>query len=113
MTNERVSPGLGWINIFFGAWLVLSPFVLGFAHNAAWLLNNISVGLAIIVLTFAATKNGLLKALIAIMGPWLFASAFILGGPKPFMWNNLVCAFLVVIVAISSEAPWSRNVSRA
>jgi hypothetical protein len=96
----------GWINVIIGAWLIVSPFVLGFAHDAAGLSNNIVVGAALVLLTFASAKNGLLKALIAFMGVWLFDSAFVLCVSQPaYMWNNLILAFMVIAFDIASEAP--------
>lgn len=40
--------GLSWLNIFLGIWLIISPFVLGFAgHGSSAMWNNIIVGIAV------------------------------------------------------------------
>lgn len=103
--NERSSTGLGWITALLGAWIILSPFVLGFAHFPAGVSNNVAVGIAIILLALAGMKNGLLRSMNVLMGAWMYASAFILAVPsKAYLWNNLILAGAVVISAVVSEA---------
>ena len=96
---------IGWINVLIGVWLIISPLVLGFVRDAAGISNNIAVGIALVILTFAGAKNGLLKGLIIFIGAWLFDSAFVLKVSQPvYMWNNLILAFLVIATDIGSEA---------
>jgi hypothetical protein len=103
--NERSSTGLGWVTTLLGAWLVISPFVLGFAHEIAGISNNVAVGIAIIFLSRAGTKIGLLRSLNVLMGAWLYASAFILYVPvHVFLWHNLILAAAVILSAVASEA---------
>lgn len=48
-----------WANVILGIWLILSPFILGFAADqAVW--NNIIVGF--LVLTFAFITKGSMAA---------------------------------------------------
>src|SRR5205823_1196587 len=111
--NGRGSVGLGWMNVLIGAWLIISPFVLRFAHYPAGISNNICVGVALIIVTLGGAINGLLKGLIVLMGAWLYASAFILNVPsKAYLWNNLILAFVVVICAVASESPYPQSFSR-
>lgn len=42
--------GLNWINVGLGAWLIISPFLLGFADIGAALWNSIVVGALVILL---------------------------------------------------------------
>lgn len=106
----RTSLGIGWTVLVIGAWLVISPFALGFTHDLAGIANNIAVGLALILLTIGSTRNGLLRALIALLGAWLYASAFILPvSQKAYLWNNLILAFLVIISIVASETPYPDN----
>lgn len=103
--NERTSLGCGWITVFLGAWLVISPFVLGFAHAPAGISNNLAVGLAIIVCSFLGVKQGLLRAAIVLLGAWLYASALILYVPNhAYLWNNLILAGAVVLATVATEA---------
>ena len=59
----RTSLGLGWAEVVFGAWLIISPFVLGLSHKSA-ITNNIVTGIVLILLTFASRANGLLRLFI-------------------------------------------------
>jgi hypothetical protein len=45
-----------WINVVAGAWLLISPFALGFADTAAELWNALIVG--VLVIAFAAAAMG-------------------------------------------------------
>lgn len=45
---------LGWVNVAAGAWLILSPFVLGYADAGAALANDVVVGALIVVLAGVA-----------------------------------------------------------
>jgi hypothetical protein len=102
--------GTAWLVLLVGAWLVISPFALGFAHYTAGIANNIAVGLALILLTLGSTRNGLLRAAMVLMGAWMWASAFILGVPREkYMWNNLILAFVVILSAVASETPYPPN----
>lgn len=103
--GKRPSLGTGIVTIVFGGWVLISPFVLGFAHAPAGVANNVAVGIAIIVLALAGVRYGLLKAMNVLMGAWLYASAFILYVPnRDFLWNNLILAGAVILAAVTSEA---------
>lgn len=102
--------GTAWLVLLVGAWLVISPFVLGFSHYTAGIANNIAVGLALILLTLGSTRNGLLRAAMVLMGAWMWASAFILCVPREkYLWNNLILAFVVILSAVASETPYPPN----
>lgn len=95
----------GWICVLLGAWMVISPFALGFSHAPAGISNNVLVGLAIIVCSFAGVKHGLLRASIVLLGAWMYASAFILYVPaRSFLWNNLILAAAVLLAGVATEA---------
>ncbi len=103
--NKQASLGKGWVTVIFGAWLVISPFVLGFAHAPAGIANNVALGAAIIILSFAGVKYGLCRAANVLLGAWCYGSAFILYVPdKLYLWNNLILAFAVIIGAVAGEA---------
>ena len=107
--DKRPSLGTGILTVLSGVWLILSPFVLGFASAPAGIVNNIAVGAAVIVLALAGVKCGLLKSMNVLMGAWLYASAFILYVPnRCFLWNNLILAGAVILAAVTSEA-WSAD----
>ena len=106
--NESISRPWAaiWINVLFGAWVVASPFALGFAANRAVTWNNVAVGIAVITLNLANTKGfGLIRALLVLLGAWLFMSPFVFGFSKTVIsWNNLVMGLLIIIGAVFTEA---------
>jgi hypothetical protein len=106
----RTSIGIGWTTLLIGAWLIISPFVLGFAHTSCGLINNIVCGVAMILLTLGGTMFYLLRASLILMGAWLWASAFILSVPSGlYLWNNLILALITVTVTVGSESPYPPN----
>ena len=109
-TTGRTSLGLGWAIWVFGAWLIISPFELGFAHTVVVTANNIAVGLALVILTLGSTRNGLLRAMLILLGGWVYASGFLLDVPRGiFLWNNLIVALLIIVASIASETPYPPN----
>jgi hypothetical protein len=105
----RISLGLGWAEIVFGAWLIVSPFVLGLSHKSA-IANNIVTGIVLILLTLASARNGLLRLFMVLVGGWLYASAFALDSAGParvaYLVNGLVLGILVILTAVASETPY-------
>jgi hypothetical protein len=108
----RVSLGLGWAEILFGAWLIISPFVLGLSRTSA-IANNIVTGILLILVTLASSRNGLLRLFLVLLGGWLYASAFALDAAgasrMTYLANNLILAVLVTIAAVASETPYPQN----
>jgi hypothetical protein len=83
-------------NIWLGIWVLISPFVLGFANMDRALWNNIVVGL--LVLFVASAAIGPIYNLI--LGIWLLISPFVLGFSAPaLIWNNVVAGILIGIAA--------------
>jgi len=103
-THTSCVAGAAWVNVILGAWLVVSPFVLGLSRNAAvW--NNVVVGIAVLAVALISFwGSGAVQALIVPLGIWLFASPFVLGFVKPaFIWNNVIMAFAVITAAAMSD----------
>ncbi len=42
--------GMSWTNVVLGAWLVVAPFVLGYAGVSSALWNDVLIGLLVIIL---------------------------------------------------------------
>ncbi len=57
---EQSTSGLSWLNFLLGFWVLISPWVLGFATLPAPLWNNIACGVAIMILaaSSALSTNG-------------------------------------------------------
>src|SRR5579871_1840311 len=105
--NEPVvkSVGADWVNVLFGAWVVASPFALGFADNLPVRWDNVAVGAAVVLLAFAAPKRPLARGLMVLLGGWLLVSPFYFGYSKPIVsWNNVVMGILIIIGTVLAES---------
>jgi hypothetical protein len=57
-----------WCTALFSSWLIVSPFVLGFAKTTSATWNNIGVGIVVLLLSWkAASTRGPHKP----FGPWI------------------------------------------
>ncbi len=107
-----ISLGLGWAEVLLGGWLVISPFVLGFAHDKVGLLNNIISGILLILFTLASSRNGLMRIFIILEAGWLYASAFGWASTvstERYLWNDLIVGICVILFAVASETPYPAN----
>lgn len=90
-----------WAMLLFGAWLVISPFVLGYRAEApamaVW--NPVIIGLAVIVFAVAVlTRPQQWEAwVMLILGAWLVLAPFVLGfaGIAAALWNHVILGLLV------------------
>jgi hypothetical protein len=100
-----------WVNLVLGAWLFISPWVLGFASAAteagtttpraavnAWIFGVIVVVLSIAAVVRTQPWEEWLNLLAGI---WLFISPWVLGysGTTTALWNALIVGALVFILA--------------
>jgi hypothetical protein len=91
-------------NALIGAWLVVSPWALGFQHSSPALSNSVIIGMALLATALGAlfvpqaweewTEAGL--GLWMVLAPWLFGFSN-LGAATA---NALVCGFLVLALAL-------------
>jgi len=104
-SQQRTSIGPAWVNVAFGLWVILSPFVLGFSQNPAAVWNNLTVGAALVLLALASGwGGGAIFGLTVPLGAWLFASPFVLGfKTAEFLGNNVIMAFAVIAGALIAE----------
>jgi hypothetical protein len=58
--SGRNTMGWSWLNVLLGAWLIISPFVLGFANLVTPLWNNIICG--VITLIIAGSSMAAVRA---------------------------------------------------
>jgi len=85
-----------WLNIILGFWLVSSPFVLGYRVNQAQ-LNDLCVGLGIILFELAAITVRKLRYANTLLAVWLIAAPFVLGynGYRGPTLNEIIVGLLV------------------
>ena len=105
VTNRQASTGAEVVNILLGVWVALSPFMLGFSQNPAAMWNNLSVGVALVLVALVGGwGNEAFQGLDVLLGAWLFESPFILGfSTAAFLVNNLCMAFAVIAAGAISD----------
>src|SRR6185369_3281936 len=105
--RTRLFAGSG-INILLGIWLILAPFVLGYASLQVAMWNDIILGalvLAIAMIRTFGTALGTASWVNVVLGIWLVIAPFVLNygdNPSP-RWNDIILGMLVIIFAWSSE----------
>ena len=112
--QEKVSTA--WqdaINLVLGAWLVLSPFILGYAGEAAPARNAYVVGATIVVMAAAAiwAFQKWEEWISVLLGLWLIASPWALGysAMQTPLWNQIVIGVIVGGLALWSAMAADRT----
>jgi hypothetical protein len=96
------------VNLLLGAWLFVSPWVLGFntagiVATNAWVFGIIIAGLALSAILAYQQWEEWLEAAIGI---WIFVSPWMLkvaGNPR-ILWSSLIVGALLVILALWSSS---------
>jgi hypothetical protein len=107
----RVASG---VNAVLGLWLIISPWVYGYAAgNGGSMLNSVIVGAVIAVLAFLRTRSprenaglswtNLVLGAWTALSPWIFS--YLEGGR---LWNSLLVGLAVIGFAI-----WSGSATAA
>ena len=93
-------------NFILGAWLFLSPWILGFsgtgaAATNAWLFGIVVTIIALLAI-FAYQKWE--EWLNAAIGAWVFISPWVLGAASnaTILWNSIIVGALLVVLALWS-----------
>ncbi|MFC3284514.1 SPW repeat protein [Litchfieldella rifensis] len=97
-----------WLMLLFGVWLVVSPFVLGYAgagaQMAVW--NPVIVGVVVVVFAIAEIMKPQTweEWISLLLGAWLIAAPFVLGytGMTAALWNSVIMGLL-----IGADAVWT------
>ena len=102
--------GTAWVVVLVGAWMVISPFALHFSNTTAGMVNNIAVGIALIVVTLASAKSDLLRGFLIMLAGWMYTSSVMIVVPGGvFLWNNLLLGVVVIVCAVASSSPYPDN----
>lgn len=104
-TTRQEILGASGALLLAGAWLIVSPYALGYERgDAAW--NPILVGALVLLLGLArltlATWLSSISWLTAALGGWLVASALWLAESVAARWNEAVGGAVVVVLALLS-----------
>jgi hypothetical protein len=99
--DERTtSQSLSILNMVFGAWLVVSPYLLGYSTSQAkW--QQTFAGLVVLILAglrFMATQWQWLSWLNAFVGIWMIIAPFTTGYQSTVaFWNEVILGILVAL----------------
>ena len=103
------------VNGALGAWLALSPWILGYSGNAAAMPNAVIVGIALIATALGAMllPRAWEEWTEAALGLWLMASPWVLGfnGNADAMLTAVVTGLVVMVLALwtlSTDEEYSR-----
>ena len=92
------------VNALLGAWLLLSPWVVGFADERIAMFNFVAVGVLLIAAAIGAivVPKAWEEWVEVALGVWLMASPWLLGfaGNMVAMQNALFCGLLVTVLAL-------------
>ena len=92
------------VNALLGAWLILSPWVVGFADERIGVFNFVAVGVLLIAAAIGAivVPKAWEEWVEVALGVWLMASPWLLGfaGNMVAMQNALFCGLLVTVLAL-------------
>jgi len=109
-SRPRTFAGSG-INILFGIWLILAPFILDYASLQVAMWNDIILGVLVLAVAMIRTFGTALATaswINVVLGIWLVIAPFVLNyrdNPSP-RWNDVILGILVIIFAWSgSSAP--------
>jgi len=109
MTDQPRDAGAGgwgqrwpdWLNLILGAWLFISPWVLGLVSPASW--NNWIVGIVVAILAlWAAGQRGRWQEWCnLVLGAWTFITPWVYGfaAGSGAAWNGWIVGVLVFIVS--------------
>lgn len=92
------------INFVLGAWLVLSPWLLGYMNELGAARNAYATGAIIAVAALAALVafHRWEEWVNAILGVWLVVSPWIIGfsGVAYALWNQIIVGIIVAALAL-------------
>jgi SPW repeat-containing protein len=105
------------LSLIAGIWLIIAPFVLGYGGgDPTW--NDIVFGAIVAILALAGIsglwRHPALSYATALIGAWIFASAFWLDSSATAAWNDVILGLIVFVLAIISarageEPPYARR----
>lgn len=109
--RTTATSGVKWLSgiaSLFGAWIVVSPWVLGTDLTAGSLWNNVIIGAAIFLIAgynyyrmsqgMTASTGG--AVLTALLGLWMIVAPFIVFEVgASLLWSNVISGIVVAVLA--------------
>ncbi len=93
------------INAVIGLWLIVSPFVLGYARVTSVMIDTVIVGVIVLVIetlrVMRPRQAATLSWATALLGLWLIVSLWFLGLARikidPFEWSFSISAIMLFV----------------
>ena len=106
VVSQSTMGGASCVNVLFGIWVLISPFMVQFARLPAAMWNNVIVGIVIALLALIRTstpwQSGWSWANV-ILGIWMIISPFALGAmTTAILWNNIILGIVIALVACAN-----------
>lgn len=118
--ERTTSQSLSILNIIFGAWLVVSPYMLGYTSSQAkW--QQTAAGIVVLVFAgvrFLATQLQWVSWVNAVVGVWLIIAPFTTGYQSTVgFWNEVIVGILIALsglwnASIHTTVPVDRHPRR-
>ena len=113
LTRRTEIRAAGAANVLLGAWLIVSPFVLGYAPGDP-ALHDALAGAAVAVLAVSRLTAGWWRPALswvnAFIGMWLVGAAFWRAESATASWNEALTGALVA--ALASVSAWATTAAR-
>jgi SPW repeat len=93
------------LNVIAGIWLIIAPFVLGYGGGDPYwndIVFGAITGLIALARVAGAYRASWLSWLNALIGVWIFVSAFWLDATSTAQTNDIVLGAIVFVLAIAS-----------
>ncbi len=102
-----------WLSVVLGAWLIASPWILGFTDHGAAFWNAILFGAAIVAVEFIDVyfPDPWPERASLLIGLWVAISPMLLGftGLSLAMWSTAATGVIVVVLAAWTDwAEWHK-----
>lgn len=95
------------LNVLAGIWLIIAPFVLGY-HGSDPIWNDVVFGAIVAVLALVrvsgAYRASALSWINALIGVWLFISAFWLDKSSTAATNDIILGIIVFVLGLASAS---------
>jgi SPW repeat-containing protein len=114
--SEAPAAWASWLNAILGVWLIISPWVVGYAGHSAALWNTLITGIVILLVALAAsrTADSSPSWLNVALGVWLIVSPWVLGYSllEAATANDVVLGVIVgmlaLVASLAKAAPGRR-----
>jgi hypothetical protein len=104
------------LNLIAGIWLIIAPFVLGYANGDPY-WNDIVFGAIVAVIALVrlsgAYRADWLSWLNALIGIWIFVSAFWLDQTMTAGWNDIILGAIVFVLGMIGATARADRAPRA